>query len=240
MIPDYSIIDRLTDNPELVFILHYNDDKVLYRNVDNKIDINVKPLNTITTDINVDNININNNMINNIIKNCDKLDSNIKYSNNIKNIGIYLSDLVSLFRSETQGNVIINDTFINECLDLFSHYDKNISVNVYCDRNYKINYNPLIIKQVLVNLISNAYKYNYKYGNIIIKVCEYNQQVHLTVHNTGCGLHDNYINIGNLKYYNVDSNRLGLNNCIYLLDNPTINIESCKNKYFNITISFNM
>lgn len=240
MIPESNVIDRLTENPDLVFIKIQNNNKVLYRNVNNRIDINVKPIDTATTDFNVDNININNNMINNIIKNCNKLDNSIKYSDNIKTIGCYLSDLVSLFKTEMMGLTLLNNKFINDCFDMFLFDNKNIMVSIYCDKNYIIGYNPVIVKQILVNLISNAYKYNCNNGNIIIKVIEYNQQIHLTVYNTGCGLNNNFKNIGNLKYHNVESNKLGLNNCIYLLDNPTISIESCKNKYFSITISFNM
>ena len=78
-----SPFDRLTENPDLVFMMIQNNNKVLYRNVSNRIDINVEPIYITTTDFNVHNIDINTNMINNTIKNCNKLDNSIQYSDNI-------------------------------------------------------------------------------------------------------------------------------------------------------------
>jgi len=222
------------NNPNIIISIK-DGIKSSFENINNVIITEIVTINQQTIPIMVNN-NINNNIINEIVQYCNKLDNSIKYSHSLKEIGSYLSDLVELFNCDV-NDTVLNTKFIQDCVDMFILTDnKHINTKIYCDKDYSIKYNNITIKQVLLNLISNAYKYNYDNGYITVKVYKKGQSIVLSVYNTGCGLLSNCKNICNVNYHNVESNKLGLNHCIYLLDNPTITIESCENEYFKIDV----
>jgi signal transduction histidine kinase len=181
-------------------------------------------------DLDIKNISVDNNIINNIIKYCNKLDESVKYHNNIKAISNYLSELLQLFDSKRETFTIVDKSFIDDCFDLFVGDSKNVTVNIECNDAYKIQYSPIVVKQVLLNIISNAYKYNCENGQISIRLFEdEDAKLYLYAYNTV----SNDINI-------CETNKLGLSNCIHLLTKSDIVIENYRGKYFSITICFNM
>lgn len=239
--PNTDIIKKISKNKDIIYVEIKDVCKTIYQNINNKVVITAckreEDNKSVIPSMNINNLYCNEKLINKIIFYCDKLDNNIKYSDSIKDTSKYLLNLVNTCINDKPA--IINYKMIQDCVNMFHIYDnKNIKVNIYCDKNYELNYNNTIIKQILLNLISNAYKYNYENGNIIIKLYEYNKKKYLEIFNTGRGLDiSNYVCNSNCCC-KVDSNKIGLNCCIDLLDNPNIIIESCKHKYFNIKIEF--
>ena len=220
-----DIIKKINHNPNILYLNIDNNNKVIYQNINNKVIIKKNAL-ILNKYSNVKLNKDNNIYINNIIKYCKKLDKNIKHCETINNIVLYLHNLTTMFVND-KTYTTINKKFIYDCVNMF-HNKRNISVSIYCKKSFKVDYTELTMKQVMINIISNAIKYNYDNGNIIIKVFGTNSnKVCISVYNTGYGLSNKNT---------IDGNKLGLKHCLSLLNNPKVTIESLKNKYFILNL----
>lgn len=163
---------------------------------------------------------MNNQIVQELVKCCNDIDNNVKYSKEIKNISHHLEDLCGYNKIL---NGVINKEFIDSCLTMFKCYNyKNINVNIECDIEYITKYDYLTLKCIVLNLLSNAYKYNKYNGNIDIFVDENSLQVY----NTVCE-----------DFSNIESNKIGLLYCEKIMkEKPKIDFEYNKSNYFVIKI----
>lgn len=67
--------------------------------------------------------------------------------------------------------------------------------------------NPDRVKQLLINLIENAIKYNKVGGTVTVKVLEDNEHIHLSVSDTGIGVKEEHLKRLFERFYRVDKGR---------------------------------
>lgn len=165
-------------------------------------------------------------MMDEITNCCDKLDKNVKYSDSLKNISCYLQKLVTDINVIQYETITINKEFIESCIDMVksSYIEKNINVDIICCQDYKTNYNKLVVQQVFLNLISNAYKYNVDNGFIFIKLFVDGDKLIVDIKNSMS------------KSVDIESNQIGLKYISSLLNNPKIHVKIYKNKIFTIRL----
>ena len=130
-----------------------------------------------------------------------------------------LSSLVNSFldvtRSETGNQALeitvfdINETIRRTLLNLESGIsEKNIDVNIYFDSDpcyVKADLNA--IKRVLTNLMENAIKFTDSGGEIRISVSQRQNEVAVSIFNTGCGIAEDDLQFIFERFYKADKSR---------------------------------
>jgi signal transduction histidine kinase len=106
-----------------------------------------------------------------------------------------LNDAFLLSRLEMQGGSLPMDpvdlgALIEEVVDSFSNpaKEKRVEIAFTNQISPKVMGNATAIRQVLINLISNALKFSRAGGTVWISVTEDAQGAHLTVKDNGCGI----------------------------------------------------
>jgi len=106
-----------------------------------------------------------------------------------------LNDASLLSRLEMQGGSLPMDpvdlgALIEEVVDSFANpaKEKRIEIAFTNQTSPKVLGNATAIRQVLINLISNAVKFNREGGTVWIGLKEERQWAHLTVKDEGCGI----------------------------------------------------
>jgi len=81
-------------------------------------------------------------------------------------------------------------SLINEATDLYSYVaeEKKISVRTFLPKELYLTADPNRLRQVLSNLIDNAVKYTTSSGSIDIEAFQKDQQVGITIKDTGIGI----------------------------------------------------
>ncbi|MCJ7484108.1 MAG: HAMP domain-containing histidine kinase [Thermodesulfovibrionales bacterium] len=81
-------------------------------------------------------------------------------------------------------------SLINEATDLYSYVaeEKKISVRKFLPKELYLTADPNRLRQVLSNLIDNAVKYTTSSGSIDIEAFQKDQQVGITIKDTGIGI----------------------------------------------------
>ncbi|SHH44409.1 Signal transduction histidine kinase [Clostridium grantii DSM 8605] len=132
-----------------------------------------------------------------------------------------IKDLLDLSSYESGSFTLVKeDILLNElletCINKFEYLsdEKFIKVDVYAEENCLIQGDSLRIGQVIINLLSNAFKYVDEKGNIVINLKRTSNKVTLTICNTGLLIPETELeNIWN-SFYQVDTvkdgNGLGL------------------------------
>ena len=102
------------------------------------------------------------------------------------------------------GNINLNMQSVNLCevlgeaVSLSSTMAKKFSVTIKnkisCASTCKVNADPVRLRQVLLNLISNAIKYNVKGGHVTISVEEKHTMYRINIKDTGIGITTQNIN----------------------------------------------
>ncbi|XJZ27976.1 substrate-binding domain-containing protein [Bacillota bacterium Lsc_1132] len=157
-----------------------------------------------------------------------------------------INDILDLSRIETgKLNVSIEEVdllkMINECINIVLPLAnrKNISIHKQFDQgqNLFVLADPIRLKQVLLNLLDNAIKYNVKYGKITIlcNVEEDEQVIHIV--DTGVGLSVEEYNKVFVPFYRIEGTKeegtgigLSLVKQLVLLMDGKINVTSQKGK----------
>lgn len=127
----------------------------------------------------------------------------------IDNSSIHLLDLINLFLDLTKienGKMILNHKPVNikkileESIEMFSKEleEKNITIKKkIVNKNYLCYGDALRIKQIFINLISNAYKYTANNGTIYIGLSSEENKtssfVHFIIRDTGCGMSEEFV-----------------------------------------------
>ena len=126
-----------------------------------------------------------------------------------------INDILSITKMESGNeNVEIKkialDRAVMEVCDLLKIHADEKEVKVYASPNETPSFimgNPDRVKQLLINLIENAIKYNKVGGTVTVKVIEDEKQIYLSVSDTGIGVKEEHLNRLFERFYRVDKGR---------------------------------
>lgn len=126
-----------------------------------------------------------------------------------------INDILSITKMESGNeNVEIKkiplDRAVMEVCDLLKIHAEEKEVKVYASPNEKPSFimgNPDRVKQLLINLIENAIKYNKVGGTVTVKVLEDDEHIHLSVSDTGIGVKEEHLKRLFERFYRVDKGR---------------------------------
>jgi len=126
-----------------------------------------------------------------------------------------INDILSITKMESGNeNVEIKkiplDRAVMEVCDLLKIHADEKEVKVYASPNEKPSFimgNPDRVKQLLINLIENAIKYNKVGGTVTVKVLEDDEHIHLSVSDTGIGVKEEHLKRLFERFYRVDKGR---------------------------------
>ena len=131
---------------------------------------------------------------------CEKYAKNIRYiekiSNNCNRLTKLSKNIVDLNNIERgKSNIVFKTTNLTSLVEMIIASVEPYVENLGICLEYKINKDPVYcnidveaIERVVLNLISNAIKYNKKNGSIEVYVTEKNQRAFLCVKDTGIGI----------------------------------------------------
>lgn len=148
---------------------------------------------------------------------------------------LMLSEIESMEGNATEVNI---SEVVNEVKDIMQNIsiDNNVTVSYKCDEDIKVFLDKNRIKQLLINLIDNAIKYNIDNGQVNVKVTKSNAFVNIEVEDTGIGIDEKYLSRVFERFYRVDKSRsrqmggtglgLAIVKHIVISFHGTINIES--------------
>ncbi|MBQ1256330.1 MAG: PAS domain S-box protein, partial [Clostridia bacterium] len=126
-----------------------------------------------------------------------------------------INDILSITKMESGNeNVEIKkialDRAVMEVCDLLKIHAEEKEVKVNAGPNEKPSFimgNPDRVKQLLINLIENAIKYNKVGGSVTVKVFEDDEHIHLSVSDTGIGVKEEHLKRLFERFYRVDKGR---------------------------------
>lgn len=152
-----------------------------------------------------------------------------------------IDDILMLSEIENiQGNISEVNLIevVSEVKDVMQNIstDNSVTVNYLCDKDVKVFLDKNRIKQLLINLIDNAIKYNVENGVVNVKIAKSNSFVEIAVEDTGIGIDESHLPRVFERFYRVDKSRsrqmggtglgLAIVKHIVISFNGTINIES--------------
>lgn len=166
------------------------------------------------------------------IKNTDRLEAIV---NDLNTIATLESDHIKLDESDFS---ICELTM--EVLDSFQLYAEKNKVNLIlkpgCSNSFVVNADKSKVKQVLVNLISNAIKYGKENGQISVGCYDMDENILIEVSDDGIGIEKEHLPKLFDRFYRVDTNRsreiggtgLGLSIVKHIIEahQQTINVRS--------------
>ncbi|MDF2883322.1 MAG: resE5 [Clostridiaceae bacterium] len=170
--------------------------------------------------------------------------------------GKLLNNLNSLKRFETEDIILnIKDIFLDDIIlevcDDFMLAAKDMEININLDfhsKKYKMQGDEDRLKQVFINLISNALKFNRPGGTIWVYVEESKDKIIVKVKDNGVGIKKNDIPYvferlyrGDKSRHEVEGNGIGLTivKKILIMHSASIDVESEFGKGTIFTIYFN-
>ncbi len=112
-----------------------------------------------------------------------------------------IEDILDIAKVES-GEIAVNisevhlNNLIKESILLTSSYRRNYNVTIHNEINqeYWVFADPSRLKQVIINLLSNAIKYNRREGDVFIRAESFNNQIIITVADTGIGIIQDQLN----------------------------------------------
>jgi len=121
---------------------------------------------------------------------------------------LQLSEIEGMRKDEhvTQNslNLIIDEVVL--LLETFAN-KKNIKIEFDVEPNILIHANKYRIKQMLINLIDNAIKYNVENGTVFIKASKSNGKTIISIKDTGIGITEKHHSRIFERFYRVDKGR---------------------------------
>ncbi len=126
-----------------------------------------------------------------------------------------IEDILILSDIENTNNVHIEKVEVlkslYEVIDMMSMKIKNanidISTNINIDKDLIIDGNVTWFKQILINLIDNAIKYNKENGKMIIEAYQEKEKIYMIIEDTGIGIKEEYLDRLFERFYRVDKSR---------------------------------
>ncbi|MCX8125468.1 MAG: HAMP domain-containing histidine kinase, partial [Spirochaetes bacterium] len=151
-------------------------------------------------------------------------------------------DIIDLTKLESGRKVRNIEEFniknlVNKIVEEFSNYasKRNIKLKIFCDDIF-IKSDQTDIEMILSNFISNAIKYNRDSGEVNIEIKQYQNNLFISVSDTGIGikeedikkLFNEFVRIKNEKTRNIEGSGLGLSIVKKIVDyyNGSIDVKS--------------
>ncbi len=148
---------------------------------------------------------------------------------------LMLSEIENMEGNLSEVNIV---EVISEVRDVMQNIstENNVTVNYICDKDIKAFLDKNRIKQLLINLIDNAIKYNVENGQVNVKIAKSSSFIGIAVEDTGIGIDEKHLSRVFERFYRVDKSRsremggtglgLAIVKHIVISFNGTINIES--------------
>ncbi len=127
-----------------------------------------------------------------------------------------VDDLLSLSRLEEDGDVRrinFEKTALADILGDAAELaklkadGKNIALKVECDKEIKLECNPPLLEQAVMNLIDNAIKYSEPKSEVVITGREDEKEIAISVKDNGCGIPKEHLERIFERFYVVDKSR---------------------------------
>jgi len=169
-------------------------------------------------------------------------------------LSMLISDILQLSEIESHTKDINITTFdikkiVSECIEILKPEadKKDVSIKTeFNDNNLFINANKDRIKQMLINLLDNAIKYNKKGGSVLVSVFKQEGCLIIKIKDTGIGIPEVHLSRIFERFYRVDKGRsrntggtgLGLSIVKHIVNlyNGNINVVSKINEGTTFTI----
>lgn len=148
---------------------------------------------------------------------------------------LMLSEIENIEGSLSEVNL---GEVISEVKDVMQNISSvnSVTVNYICDKDIKVFIDKNRIKQLLINLVDNAIKYNVENGQVNVKIAKSSSFIGIAVEDTGIGIDEKHLPRVFERFYRVDKSRsrqmggtglgLAIVKHIVISFNGTINIES--------------
>jgi len=142
------------------------------------------------------------------IKFLDIIDIESERLFNLINDILQLSEIESTMNDSDIISHNINDT-LKEIYDILecTAKKKGIRLNFEIDEDISIKANKNRIKQMLINLVDNAIKYNVDNGTVTVKVTDEKGMITFSIKDTGIGIAEEHIPRIFERFYRVDKGR---------------------------------
>ncbi|MEA1976163.1 MAG: ATP-binding protein, partial [Bacillota bacterium] len=82
-----------------------------------------------------------------------------------------------------------------------------INTNINIDTELYISGNVNWFKQIIINLIDNAIKYNKENGKVTIEAYQENKKIYIIIEDTGIGINEKHLDRLFERFYRVDKSR---------------------------------
>ncbi|MDB5014724.1 MAG: two-component sensor histidine kinase [Daejeonella sp.] len=139
-----------------------------------------------------------------------------KASKNIDRLSILISDLDSISKLE-RGEIVVNyerfdlSVLIHEVIDSMDLKEKKYQINLaYKDKSGSpvwVWADVEKVRQILVNLVDNAFKYGRTHGKTTIRTYELHNQILVEVTDNGSGIDEKYLPRLFERFYRTDESR---------------------------------
>jgi len=127
-----------------------------------------------------------------------------------------VDDLLTLSRLESAPITQILDLTENNACDLLQSSVENcqpradardITININCDQNIRLQVDHSLITQAVANLLDNAIKYSNEHTTITLSAETFNDQMKLSISDQGPGIPEEHIPRLFERFYRVDKSR---------------------------------
>ncbi|HAL45470.1 MAG TPA: hypothetical protein DCP47_06110 [Phycisphaerales bacterium] len=135
---------------------------------------------------------------------------------NTQRLDAIIDDLLSLSRLEEGGskrNIVFKTAYLKSILvnaielSKIKAEQKQITINLNCLDNLKINANTLLLEQAVFNLIDNAIKYSEPNKAVNVSAQESEKEIFISVQDSGFGIEDKHLPRIFERFYVVDKSR---------------------------------
>lgn len=139
-----------------------------------------------------------------------------KASNNVDRLTFFIKDLDAISKLES-GEIPVNyekfnlAVLIHEVIDSLEFKAKKYNISLHFKEKYTgttwVSADREKIRQVLVNLINNSFKYGKNLGNTSIKTFELHEQILVEITDDGIGIEEKYLPRLFERFYRTDKSR---------------------------------
>ncbi len=139
-----------------------------------------------------------------------------KASKNVDRLASFIKDLDAISKLESGELPVQYEKFdlvelINEVNDSLELKSKKYNITVHFQEKYKtptwVNADREKIRQVLVNLLGNSFKYGNNLGNTYIKTFQLHDQILVEITDDGIGIEEKYLPRLFERFYRTDQSR---------------------------------
>lgn len=135
---------------------------------------------------------------------------------NAQRLDAIIDDLLTLSRLEERSSgkeIVFKTVYVKSLLAAaielsnIKAQQKNITVNLDCDDNLKINANTLLLEQAVFNLIDNAIKYSNENSSVKVYANESDKEILISVQDSGWGIDSGHFPRIFERFYVIDKSR---------------------------------